>query len=204
MARSLARICRRQFRYPMLWRPSSHGVAFCFHRSFPHSAYEWRMILLESAKSYEISTEMVSSSSRESMRRCASEMPPSRGVDVTRWYQTWWAKIGLRVAGIAFLISAWLECGLLRRLVWANPATDMTGAQFLLGVLMFLSASSGAALTILGGRLWKPVQLSDRWTDGPTPRELKPALNDFDSAGRENGLKKSLILGLIGCSDEHR
>lgn len=85
---------------------------------------------------------------------------------MTQWFETWGAKVGLRVVGIALLASAWSECGLLRRLVVEIPAADMTGREFLLGALMFLSASSGAALSVLGGGLWKPVKLSDRWTGG--------------------------------------
>ncbi|HEX7876812.1 MAG TPA: hypothetical protein VF489_09540 [Sphingobium sp.] len=47
-----------------------------------------------------------------------------------------------------------------------TPVADMTGAEFLLGALMFFSASAGAALAVVGGGLWKPVRVSDRWVDG--------------------------------------
>lgn len=97
---------------------------------------------------------------------------------MTQWYEKLGAQIGLRVTGLGLLVSAWFECGLLRRLVTENPAADMTGAEFLLAALMFLSANTGAALSIVGGGLWKPVKVSDRWIDGlamPVPPEHKPS-----------------------------
>ena len=49
----------------------------------------------------------------------------------------------------------------------ANPAADMAGAEFLLSALMFVSASSGSALTILGGGCGN---LSSFRPVGPTAR----------------------------------
>lgn len=82
------------------------------------------------------------------------------------WYEKFGPRIGLRAAGLGLLISAWFECDWLRRLVMETPVADMTGAEFLLGALMFFSASAGAALAVVGGGLWKPVRVSDRWVDG--------------------------------------
>lgn len=84
---------------------------------------------------------------------------------MTRWHDHWMAKIGLRIAGLMLLASAWPEEGLLHRLVMASPAADMSPAQYLLAALLFLSATAGAALTAMGPRLWKPVTLSARWSN---------------------------------------
>ncbi|WP_375197916.1 hypothetical protein [Sphingobium sp.] len=83
---------------------------------------------------------------------------------MTRWYDHRGARILLRIAGLMLLASAWPEEGLLRRLVMANPAEGMTPTQYLLGALLFLSATGGAALTAMGAGLWKPVSLSERWS----------------------------------------
>ncbi|WP_176590812.1 hypothetical protein [Sphingobium sp. EM0848] len=109
---------------------------------------------------------------------------------MTQWYEKLGAQIGLRVAGLGLLVSAGFECIWLRKIVMANPAADMTGGEFLLAALMFISASAGAALTILGGGLWKPVQLSARWTDGlvaPAPRELEVSRHQPGMDRRGNG-----------------
>ncbi|WP_327754296.1 hypothetical protein VVT58_17610 (plasmid) [Sphingobium sp. SJ10-10] len=80
------------------------------------------------------------------------------------WYEHLAAKIGLRIAGLILLISAWPEGGLLRKLVMENPTADMNATELLLAALLFLSASGGAALTAMGSRLWEPVKLSARWS----------------------------------------
>jgi len=106
---------------------------------------------------------------------------------MAQWYEKLGAKIGLRVAGLGLLVSAWLECDWLRRLVMENPAADMTGAEFLLGALMFLSASAGAMLLIMGGGLWRPVKVSDRWADSsvaPVPRDFEESLHLLGDAER--------------------
>lgn len=118
---------------------------------------------------------------------------------MTQWYKKPGAQIGLRVAGLGLIISAWFECGVLRRLVMETPAADMTGAEFLLGALMFLSASMGTALAIVGGGLWKPVQLSARWTGGvaaPVPREFQASFDKLSNAERERGFDPKGKAGL--------
>ncbi|KKW90834.1 MULTISPECIES: hypothetical protein [Sphingobium] len=80
------------------------------------------------------------------------------------WYERWTAQIGLRLAGLLLLASAWPEGGLLRRLVLQNPAAGVDVTEFLLAALLFVSASAGAALIVMGPLLWKPVQLSARWS----------------------------------------
>lgn len=89
---------------------------------------------------------------------------------MTQWYERLGAQIGLRVAGLGLLASAWFECGLLRRLVMETPAADTTVGELLLAALMFLSVSAGAALAVIGGGLWKPVKVSERWADSSVVR----------------------------------
>ncbi|WP_313801797.1 hypothetical protein [Sphingobium sp.] len=83
---------------------------------------------------------------------------------MTPWHDHITAKIGLRIAGLMLLGSAWPEEGLLHRLVMARPAAEMSVTQFLLAALLFLSATAGVALTAMGPRLWKPAKLSARWS----------------------------------------
>lgn len=80
-----------------------------------------------------------------------------------RWHEKISGKIGLRVAGLAFLASAWTEGGWLRSLVTAHPKGAATFPQLLLAGLMFVSASFGMALAIIGAGLWKTVMVSKRW-----------------------------------------
>lgn len=80
-----------------------------------------------------------------------------------RWYERWPARIGLRLAGLALLACAWAEGSVLHDLVDAGTRSDPTAAQLLVAALLFVSASLGAALAVVGAGLWKPVALSDRW-----------------------------------------
>ncbi|MCE7798054.1 hypothetical protein LWE61_16010 [Sphingobium sufflavum] len=82
---------------------------------------------------------------------------------MSRWHEKPAAKIGLRIAGLAMLGSAWMESGLLHRLVMANRAVDATLPQLLLAALLFVSISGGLALALVGAGLWKTVRVSDRW-----------------------------------------
>ena len=83
---------------------------------------------------------------------------------MTRWYEHWAAKVGLRLAGVILLISTWPEEGLLHRLVLGTPGAEMSFVEFALAAFLFLSGSIGAALTVMGPRLWRPVTLSARWS----------------------------------------
>lgn len=86
---------------------------------------------------------------------------------MTHWHEKTCAKIGLRLAGLALLLSAGAEGTLLNSLVHQNAGQETDAIAFLLAALMCASASAGAALAWLGAGLWKPVALSARWTSNP-------------------------------------
>lgn len=81
---------------------------------------------------------------------------------MTHWYQHRSAQLGVRVAGLALLATAWMEGHALDRLV-TDPIAARGPGALLLAALLFVSASLGMALTIVGPGLWKPVRLSARW-----------------------------------------
>lgn len=69
----------------------------------------------------------------------------------------WTSDIPLRLAGVVLLVSAYYECGVLRH--------HMTGSeQWALTALLFLSATGGTALLVLGRHLNDRITLSARWT----------------------------------------
>ncbi|MCI4590559.1 hypothetical protein MOK15_10675 [Sphingobium sp. BYY-5] len=59
----------------------------------------------------------------------------------------------MRLAGLALLGSAWMEGGLLQSIVAANPSAEASIQQILLAALMFMSASGGMLLAIVGAGL---------------------------------------------------
>ncbi|SEJ53163.1 hypothetical protein SAMN05518849_10839 [Sphingobium sp. AP50] len=83
---------------------------------------------------------------------------------MVQWHEKLVARIGIRVIGLALLGTAWMEGLWLQDLMAAKPSADASLAQILLAALMFASVSLGLMLTIIGAGLWKPVQVSDRWT----------------------------------------
>jgi hypothetical protein len=87
---------------------------------------------------------------------------------MTHWYQHWSAQLGLRAAGLALLATAWMEGRALDHLVGDPIAAHGVGA-LLLAALLFVSASLGMALAIVGPGLWKPVRLSARWEGADLP-----------------------------------
>ena len=94
---------------------------------------------------------------------------------MTHWYEHWSAQFCVRVAGVVLLATAWMEGGALDRLVTDPTAAQGAGA-LLLAAMLFVSASLGMALAIVGPGLWKPVRLSARWqgvepSDGSTNAE---------------------------------
>jgi hypothetical protein len=79
------------------------------------------------------------------------------------WYENLWVRTTLHVVGLAILGSAYLEGFALYAAMHGHPTADASPGEFLLAGAMFLSASFGSALTIMGRRLWGPVQVSARW-----------------------------------------
>ena len=108
------------------------------------------------------------------------------------WHEKLFVRIGLRIAGMAFLASAWFEGVWLQNMVVASPHADASGAQIVLAALMFASASAGLLLTFVGAGLWKPVAVSDRWaTSIPTPAAGDPAAARLlNKAHEANNIKK--------------
>ena len=87
---------------------------------------------------------------------------------MTHWYRHWSAQLGLRATGLALLAACWMEGRALGRLVTDPNAARGPGA-LLLAALLFVSASLGMALAIVGPGLWKPVRLSARWQGNEPP-----------------------------------
>lgn len=110
------------------------------------------------------------------------------------WHEKLSARIGIRVAGIGLLASAWMECVRLQDMVAANSSGQASPQQCLLAAVMFASASVGLLLTFVGAGLWKPVAVSDRWaTRMPMPvvRELEPTMLMMATAQRGNSNQES-------------
>jgi hypothetical protein len=78
---------------------------------------------------------------------------------MTEWSRKWWVGVGLRMAGLILLASAWRE----GRLLVARAGGTMTIGAFLLAVATYWSASAGAALAILGAALFDRIAISARW-----------------------------------------
>lgn len=81
------------------------------------------------------------------------------------WHEKVSAKVGLRLAGIALLASAWAECTLLRNLILERSSSGATPLQMLIAAIIFVSASFGSALLVVSSGLWKQVRISDRWAN---------------------------------------
>lgn len=110
------------------------------------------------------------------------------------WHEKLRTRIGLRIAGIGFLASAWMECEWLQNMVLASPSAEASPQRCLLAAVMFASASLGLLLTFVGGGLWKPVPVSDRWATRipmPVVRELEPAMLMMTTARGGNSNQES-------------
>ncbi|MET0372224.1 MAG: hypothetical protein ABW039_12710 [Sphingobium sp.] len=96
---------------------------------------------------------------------------------MTEWHEKLPANIGVRLCGLALLTSVWFEGVWLRSLVLESGGADATAPQFLLAGAIFLSASFGMALMIVGTGLWEKVTISSRWATRvpiPVSRDLNP------------------------------
>lgn len=71
--------------------------------------------------------------------------------------------LGLRVSGIALLAFSAILAVSLHEHALAAPPQEPTLAILLIAAAIYLSASFGSALLIVGLRLWEPVQVAERW-----------------------------------------
>ncbi|WP_420145429.1 hypothetical protein [Sphingobium sp.] len=112
---------------------------------------------------------------------------------MAQWHERRVARIGLRAAGLALLVSAWMDGIWLQHVVAASLPGEASPAQILIAALMFASASVGFMLAVVGAGLWAPVAVSDRWMAAspiPVARDLestlfamKPTLDDGSPHG---------------------
>ncbi len=86
------------------------------------------------------------------------------------WHDHVAAKILVRLAGVVLLTGAWALAHLLARHVGTPPPHSGTGTEFLIAANLFMCASAGAALLIVGPSLWAPVTLAPRWQVQREPR----------------------------------
>jgi hypothetical protein len=82
---------------------------------------------------------------------------------MTYWIESRGGDLALRGAGAVLLLSAWFEGKLLARLVHQGPS-QATVAQLALAAVLFLSASLGSALLVLGRHVADRITVSARWT----------------------------------------
>ena len=71
------------------------------------------------------------------------------------------AHIGLRLIGLALLVSLRPQAAWLHMLVRQSPS--VTPLQLMLAASCFLSAAGGIVLLLLGPNLWKPAPVASRW-----------------------------------------
>lgn len=84
------------------------------------------------------------------------------------WRNRKYADPALRLAGLALLCVA-VVVG--RHLFAApDPQGKVTASAYLLALVGMASASTGAALAVLGRHLFDEVELSERWTIHTPPR----------------------------------
>jgi hypothetical protein len=95
------------------------------------------------------------------------------------WHRSWKADIGLRISGLILCGLAYLA---LTRLLAMHVAPRTAGAlAYALATVGFFSASTGAALAMLGKHLFDEVQVSLRWR-----RSYKARRQDYLSDFRES------------------
>ena len=85
------------------------------------------------------------------------------------WWKRKHAGSGLRLAGILLLVVAGLIAH--RLFVTPDPQAKHEPIAYLLALVGMASASSGAALAVLGPHLFDQVDLPARWTIHDAPPE---------------------------------
>jgi hypothetical protein len=80
------------------------------------------------------------------------------------WHRSWKADIGLRLLGLVGCGVAWAA---LSHLFAMRPPARSPGVfAYALAAIGFVSASAGAALTLLGHHLFDEIEVSSRWRRG--------------------------------------
>lgn len=93
-----------------------------------------------------------------------------------RWHERKYVSLGLRLAGLAFLVLA-VEIG--RHLfAAADPGARYRVLAYLQALIWMLSLSAGAALTVLGRHLFDEVELPARWRIYSLPRDRSAGLRE--------------------------
>ena len=73
------------------------------------------------------------------------------------------AGVAIRLGGALLLVGAWLSGGWLMDWMPPGAAEPVPGPALVLAMLMFMAATSGTAMLMLGGHLLDRVRVSDRW-----------------------------------------
>jgi hypothetical protein len=82
---------------------------------------------------------------------------------MTKWHQTLFANMGLRVGGSGLLLLGWSAAVRLHQLALSTPAREATSFMMLLAAIVFLCGSAGSGLLFVGSGLWESVEVSERW-----------------------------------------
>ncbi|MCC2975621.1 hypothetical protein LK533_02895 [Sphingomonas sp. PL-96] len=86
---------------------------------------------------------------------------------MTAWHRTRRADLGLRVLGLSLCgLSGAAIAQLCAMRVGTGPSAVL---PYALAALGYLGASAGSALALLGGRLFAPGAVSERWRRQPEP-----------------------------------
>ncbi len=76
------------------------------------------------------------------------------------WRRTRWENSLIRISGAVLLAIACTVA----RVLFAAPDPAPHVHAYLLALILFVAASAGSAMLVLGGHLLDPVPLSPRWT----------------------------------------
>ncbi|HEX7784187.1 MAG TPA: hypothetical protein VF509_15390 [Sphingobium sp.] len=80
------------------------------------------------------------------------------------YYRKPWVAAMLRACGALLLVAVWISAPAFSALVARHRLGGPTMAEVAAAILLFLSASLGCALALLGKHLLAPVIISARWS----------------------------------------
>lgn len=81
-----------------------------------------------------------------------------------RWHETVWARIGLRLAGLLMLGSAWAIARAIYGQVHAGPSAAASLGELAECAVLVIMLIVGNALLMMGAGLWKQVEIPSRWS----------------------------------------